>query len=387
LSEQFLRFDSEDSLTLLKEMARCCREDLKRPVYGNWSDCFENQDLPLHFALRGRLPYDAIKIIVAAGPYAARKKNGNGDLPLYVACSRDCGPLQDEEMLRCIELLVTHFPQSAKDKRAVANLLQDHEEGGPKAVRFLLEQLYPSLREPGKWSPIQAEIASGSATEGFLYCLSRRFPETLCTLDEDGSNAIHFFSENPPSYKEVFKSYVSRAGAGAVRVKDKSGELPLHKICYSDSRLRLAKTLVEAYPEAIRIPDGVPDGDGNLIEGWGRLPLHLACGQNPELDHSLASELTKLIRYLVDLYPEALNTKDSDAFLPLHWGCYRGGLQVGAIEYLVEHHPASIQTPIDFADEQWLPVFLAAIKQDAQLDTVFFLMQRHPEAIASYRRL
>jgi hypothetical protein len=63
-----------------------------------------------------------------------------------------------------------------------------------------------------------------------------------------------------------------------------------------------------------------------------------------------------------------------------------GGLQVGAIEYLVEHHPPSVQMPIALRGEQWLPVFFAAVNQNAQLDTVFFLMQQHPEAMATYRR-
>jgi hypothetical protein len=102
--------------------------------------------------------------------------------------------------------------------------------------------------------------------------LSRVFPETLCTLDEEGSNAILPFSEDPPCEDgETFESFVSWAGAGTVRVKDKSGHLPLNTICYLDTRLSFAKPLVEAYPVAIRIPDCE-----------GSRSFHLACGQTLE---------------------------------------------------------------------------------------------------------
>jgi hypothetical protein len=52
LSEQIMCFGSGDPLNFLKAMARCCRRDLTKPVDSNSFDSYENEELPLHFALR-----------------------------------------------------------------------------------------------------------------------------------------------------------------------------------------------------------------------------------------------------------------------------------------------------------------------------------------------
>lgn len=87
----------------------------------------------------------------------------------------------------------------------------------------------------------------------------------------------------------------------AARIRDKDGNLPLHKYCnlHKDQELTVVQALVEAYPESVR-----------MTTSNGDTPLHLSCllpwSQN-----------VTVIRFLVDQYPDALFVKNRLGETPL----------------------------------------------------------------------
>jgi len=87
-------------------------------------------------------------------------------------------------------------------------------------------------------------------------------------------------------------------------VDEKSKMLPLHLASTSSTSIEFDmetfRQLIQVYPQAAK------EKDVN-----GRLPLHHACGSDPDRSHDFVSELLKS-------YPEAAQIRDNNGKLPLH---------------------------------------------------------------------
>ena len=89
-------------------------------------------------------------------------------------------------------------------------------------------------------------------------------PETA-SLDLNGNLVLHEFCKKQPQLEILH--LVMAANESAVKTRGKSGLLPLHFACAFGASADAVKLLLDAYPEAVRLPD----------ESDRMLPLHHAC--------------------------------------------------------------------------------------------------------------
>jgi ankyrin repeat protein len=117
-------------------------------------------------------------------------------------------------------------------------------------------------------------------------------PQAVHHADSEGNLPIHYAAMY--SCPQVWNLILQANPNGCLRANEKQ-KYPLHLMCarcfgYDITRDEVL-SCVDANPAAIQSPDG-----------WGRLPLHLACQGHP---------LKDVIQVLVEVYPEALLQADS----------------------------------------------------------------------------
>ena len=140
------------------------------------------------------------------------------------------------------------------------------------------------------------------------------------------------------------------------------GHLPIHKAAANKSQA-FCKILVDAYPESVKV-----DGDG-------RLPFHCACN-NGRID---------TVKYLFGLYPECINLRSNDGFLPIHCAVTGSPNKNTAeiIEFLLRRDPDCLSKPvvsIDRDNDGYLPLHLACSSRD-ESNVIEHLFDLYPEAI------
>ena len=75
--------------------------------------------------------------------------------------------------------------------------------------------------------------------------------------------------------------------------EDGEDALPIHIAAGAKRGAEFCKTLITAYPESVQVAS---------------LPLHHACGGG----------LPETVEYLLSIYPESINMRDEQGFLPIH---------------------------------------------------------------------
>ena len=137
----------------------------------------------------------------------------------------------------------------------------------------------------------------------------------------------------------------------------------LHHACFNEHvTLEIIKYLAELYPEAVKHQTGY---------GW--LPLHRAC-LNPQPN-------LPIIQYLVHQYPEALMVHWSEFGPPLHclfYETYRN-VPLSVVEVLADSCPEAIREQTANGETA---IHLACQSHDVSLSVVRVLVEREPEALA-----
>jgi len=414
----------QEAVQLLREMIDLYSEDLA-------SGMTYDHELALHVALQHRLPYEVLDLLTTRYPASLTIDDEIIGFPWEIACEELRPALTDDQMLRVLKLLVLPYPHVVTMKRdsfAMDALLMSPEPElqYPKSVRYLLELVYPSLAaspsSSNSWMPVHTVVTQSKVigflphtSAEFLRGVARTFPETLALVDDDGYNAVHRLCNNRWDRSAVskFKEILALAGPEAVRAKDPTGALPIHKICVvvdGVPKIEAAEALIDAFPDSLDCRDE---------KGW--LPLHVACSQvfrsREEgrdkrflalLGVADSDDETSLIRCLADRNPESVRTGGSNGELPLHLACGSGKVLIEDIQCLVNHYPKAIQLfPVpkkrkgrDKAVERWYPVFLAAAnehnhdnsnngsgddnnkdKGQESLSAIYYLMRQCPEIV------
>jgi len=111
----------------------------------------------------------------------------------------------------------------------------------------------------------------------------------------------------------------------------------LHDAIRSEASFPVVKLLVEQWPEALGINDG------------NELPLHTACFE--------PAALTATIRYLIDIWPHALEVVDASGHLPLHLAFCNNLNNIELIQLLISKWPHAVQFTSPYNNE--LPLHMA----------------------------
>ena len=151
---------------------------------------------------------------VARDPDCIRERDGNGDLPIHIACS----------------------------KRAPVRVIQ-----------YLLQQDSAQLRIPNNDGalPIHLACRANAWFETIRYLVERNGgTATLSTQDGSGALPLHALCEaSKPSLKTA--EYLIQAYPTALSTATHSGDLPASLACQSDASVIVIYALVRGYPQFV----------------------------------------------------------------------------------------------------------------------------------------
>jgi len=138
--------------------------------------------------------------------------------------------------------------------------------------------------------------------------------------------------------------------------------LPLHAVaCSVKPSIKVLRSLLNAYPEACK-----------MIDRDGALPLHYACFKN---------QSKKFIEMLLEHYPRAARVKNTAGYLPLHLSCFRGA-PLAEIKVLLRYNPKAVGAK-DTNGE--LPIH-AACSGKASLQVVSLLLDANRKSVFHVNR-
>jgi len=148
---------------------------------------------------------------------------------------------------------------------------------------------------------------------------------------------------------------------GSLHVQCNEGFLPLHDACLSEGvTIDIIRYLIDLHPDAIQ-----------ALDDKMRLPLHMACE-----GHS-GGEL-EIFETLVEAWPESLQARTIDGRLPLHVACSSENMSDDIILYLIESYPAALQVR---DNKMQLPLHLACRCRAQNSDVIDCLVRAWPESV------
>ena len=103
--------------------------------------------------------------------------------------------------------------------------------------------------------------------------------------------------------------YILNQCPDAVKLKNRLGELPLHKACQNVNSMSFIQLLIDMYPEALQVKDTELN-----------YPLHLICLQQKYTRNykKFKKLLEPLIPIMIEKYPQAVYEKNINSQYPLH---------------------------------------------------------------------
>jgi len=171
-----------------------------------------------------------------------------------------------------------------------------------------------------------------------------------CIANEQWERAIALCSSKPSETK----AWSSRSGFFE-GVKN-AEVLPIHEACASErAPLALIVCLVSAYPTSLQVKESA----------YGRLPIHIACRKNANL---------QIIRLLMEYNPNGSLEADTLGRLPIHYALSNGASDP-VIEMLLEKRPTAAQ---GMDRRGWLPLHVAC-SVGASTNVVNLLVKAYPE--------
>lgn len=281
----------------------------------------------LHFAamspLSGREGRNVIKVLLKLNPNAASHVDGHGSLPLHLIClngrklqwtngtqdiytafsdASSCKDWLGRTPLHCIASTASQYTHSSTSARPLPQI------GGQTAIAPI------TLEE----SVIQNLVAANGTTAS--------------TADNTGRLPLHYMAERceewTPDAQSILDAHPAAAQTRAGPLT--SNQLPLHMAASSPDALpSLIMNLVNANPRA-----------ASLVEGMGRLPLHLAVDSGrTKWDRGISS--------IYDAYTPAISTMEESArrWTVLHAAAASHSAGRGMIEQILNlnnHNAASI---------------------------------------------
>ena len=219
-----------------------------------------NGDLPLHLAVRARMPLPILERILREFAAALRHRNNAGDLPLHTAINQDPEQYRSEWVV--IEWLVKRYPFAASSVDGEQELplhIAARTGALPATINLLLKQCPAACREEDKYGdwPLHSAVRTCASFEMFQLLLEAEPAASRVLCSRTGQLPLQIgIACGAPI--EVLTILVTEF-PGSVRQRDKAGDLPL-RLAMQFGPLELVERLLLAYPESVQATDrdGVP---------------------------------------------------------------------------------------------------------------------------------
>ena len=271
-----------------------------------------------------------IQQLLQENPQLVSEKNGEGKMGLHLVCTHantSCSMWVDAcfyrpkkikrlnasdysfyepyglgESSEIVDLLLKMYPKSAKipdnDGRFPLHLACRH--GAPFPLFQVVFQTFPQavlLPSVKDRYPLHMACLHNKRPEVILFLVDRA-PQAIAHQDTSGLTPLHLVCASSPQADVIDALLYHDQGHQAIRLRThgETGFLPLHLACKNGALHFVVRRLVEAWPEAVRIPDAE--------QKW--LPLHHACAR---LD-------INVLDTLVQTYPESVWIQDTCGRVP-----------------------------------------------------------------------
>jgi ankyrin repeat protein len=281
----------------------------------------------LHWAVRRRAPVDIVNTILEAYPRAVRKSDLRGRSALHWSCAY--GERAEPPNLETINLLLQKNPHAARevDENGKYPLFLAYEYGDrlDEIVKDTLVQAYPYAEVIWRGNCGMDELIYAMGGDNHdgptdwvrAHQLFQDFPETMTRKGSWGRTCLHFAASACAPL--VIIKHLLKAQPRAVSTLDRRGALPLHGAAANPhTDIEVLKTLISAYPQAIRIR--------TKLDGF--LPIHLAAMERAPFENIVT---------ILDEFPEAASMT-----------CTRGGRGTLPMQLaLKKYHLPSLQQNYD----------------------------------------
>jgi len=293
------------------------------------------------------------------------------------------------------QVLSTEFLTRQGDETSISETYPLHvacsNEHCPNDVIRLLIELYPPACE--HLSDINGGVhydAYQAAGLPLHYYLARNrnvdintvkllveaYPQSILITDEEDDDEeeaypIHALlsNEKTNNIHEIL-TYMLELEPLSIQLLDGRGRTPLHLACGNNRvNLDVFKLLFNSWPEAIRMR--------NIS---GRLPIHDLC-------HNIDIEMTQLgkialyeiLQFMLDFDPALARERDESGYLPLHHAV--DGMSTEFCKVLIKAYPESVRIE---SNDETLPIHEACggcKTRDDLVDTIQHLLELYPESI------
>lgn len=259
----------------------------------------------------------------------------------------------------------------------------------------------------GGWMPLEYAIRHNLAPEILVHLIEQSLPEVLRVPGYFGptpliSSYLFHAKRNDNVDLSVVRALVFKHPKALRTIDPGTGRLPLHEACWLQAPVDVLTFLMKQYPQALSArdcqflrlplhwallqpsPRTVSEEAVLLLLQWypeatarltrrGRLPLHSASANRASF---------RIIRELVRVHPESVNTPDPDLWFPFHFAAAYNS-DTAVVAYLMDKFQDGRNGALRAADRHgWLPLH-CSVRCRASLDLVRWLVKQYPAALAS----
>ena len=186
-------------------------------------------------------------------------------------------------------------------------------------------------------------------------------PRSVRVRDGTGQLPLHYVCSYAQS-TELMYTVIDAIGTPASQLMsrcfDENGNLPLHSCVAGTSSIAVLKEILFAYPDAVKVPNKE-----------GKLPLHI-CACNTDVDK---------LSTVFSAFPHAISTPDKNGWIPMMHAAYTCK-SVEVIQFLHESFPDAIRRPHQSGR---LPLHYAAVTCHSSR-VMKYIIDTYPAAASSF---
>jgi ankyrin repeat protein len=322
----------------------------------------EQNEYPLHRAIRLRLPPDVIKFLARHCPQALRHRAySQGWLPLHLAAQ--------QSPLGVVREVLEAWRGALDEKTTDKGYLPLHLAFGfspdeMAVVRLLATEGPQAIRKVNGEGMLPLHIAAAFSTEEVVEFLTVEWDGALQRQTDMGYFPLHvaagFRAKHGLDPTGMIRLLASK-WPPALQATDKRGNLPMH-VAAQVSTLPAVQVLAELSEQALQ-----------TRTNSGALAMHLAAYNVCDLE-------AQVVTYLSDRYSPALQARDVNGCLPIHYAASIHHKE--AIQLFAKLSPEGLQQQ---SNKGCFPLQVAVYK-GAPLDLVQSLLVAFPEAVQAKDR-
>jgi ankyrin repeat protein len=263
--------------------------------------------LPLHLLILSKSSSvaDAL-MVIEKYPAALQHRDYIGNLPLHIECQNQC---RSSIILQCIEQHPESLAIADYHGRLPLHILLENKSSSIDIILMMIEKYPAALQNWDNFShlhlhllvPLHMECENQCRSVIISKCIEL-YPEALSIADGQGFLPLHLLILSTSSSVVDALMMIEKYPA-ALRHQCQHGYLPLHIECYCRCRSAIISKCIELFPEGLEV------ATREIIN----LPLHLLLRNKLSM---IDDALT-----MIEKYPAALQHRDNDGFLPLHYEC------------------------------------------------------------------